>query len=168
MCGCERKKSHCGCNNLPVPIDTTPIDSYLTRCERILFTGNYDKSTLQLYPDVSKRMESVEIDFPTLGAKGFTYIQFSCMTDKAQTTTFVDLAFDIALYNNNLITGEKIGQISIINIQRDEQADCTLLRSGPIVKVFDINSKSGYFKDVSKVILDLRQPIRVFYFIGKY
>ncbi len=167
-CGCEKRKCHCECYNHEIMPTPTPIDEYLNKCEKILFTGNYNKTTLKLYPEISKRMESVEINFPTLGAKGFSYIQFSCMSDAAGQNKFVDLVFDIALYNNNLSTGEKIGQISIINIQRDNQAECDLLRSGPVVKVFDINSQSGYFKNVTRVILDLRQPERVFYFIGKY
>ncbi len=163
QCGCHRK---CGCinhNNI-----YPEIQSLLEPCEQVLFTGNFTESTLKLYPEISNRIESVEVDFPSLGAKGFCYVQFSCMSTKDELTKFVDLAFDIALYNNNLATGQKIGQISCINLQRDELADCQLLRSGPVVKSFDINSSSGAFKNVSRVLLDFRNPVRVFYFLGKY
>ena len=146
-----RKQKHMSIKKNKMPLDIS---------ETVLFTGTYNINdqinngiTYTLSPVISKNPNGYN---PFIG-------NYYNTTDKSHSSNNLLLEYNnISSYLSDYKT--KIGQIQFtgldINKSKNDKASVKF-------RVFDVNSSSGIYANITKVIIDNRKINRVISFIGK-
>ncbi len=171
-CGCHHKK-HNYCENEIYDhchhhSQYPGVQNLLGQCEKVLFTGTYDRGNWGLTP-TSTDDNNVGTNFINLSLNtiGYTSVTVTTLFNKAKplgSPSFYTENYYIPSFNSDLST--KLGEVNIQG-SYPETGNAGGITTGGI-QSFDVSSRSGIFHHVNRVIIDFNNPIRVLYFIGKY
>ncbi len=169
MCGCEKKRSHCGCANRgfqpPQPSISIGVQNLLG-CDCILFTGTYDKTSIRLTPTSTDDNYAATGVFNTsLCNSGYGSWSATGIANSSAllgSPIFTTENYYFASYDDSLST--KYGEV---NFEATYPSNTVGGITPSTVQSFDVSSKSGIYSNVKRVIIDFNNDVRVLYFIGK-
>ena len=135
------------------------INKYLNYREKVYYTGNYDIAAITNNGDTNTVPcnISANINGYNLCVSRFAYCEDVFKKD----VKFMWEQFTIASFDYSLLYRE--GQIVFTSLYPDTG---TLGVSANNLQVFNVDSGTGLYKNIHKIVIDFRKPVRTIYFIG--
>ncbi len=150
---------HCGCD---CNHNTTPIDNLLNNCERVLFTGSYNKNDRVLISDTTTTTSTLLMNI-SVNPGGYNpriVVSYQVKDNLIPPNNLLDETFTITSFEKDLKT--KLGLIEFTNFYPNSG---TLTSSNFLF--YDVLTKSGLYSHVKRVIIDFTNDVRIIYFIGR-
>ena len=132
----------------------------LSHSERVLFTGWYNLSDRNLQCNVSTIPMTLDINLC-----GYNVLVDIYTPNQDKSKPPVQLTLRNETISSFDSTNVRIGQISTVNVYIEPRNTANV--TNPSIQVFDVQSASGIYKNVKKVIIDYRLEPRYVYFVGK-
>lgn len=139
------------------------INKYLNYREKIYYTANYDVLA------VNKKDNTITVPCNMSGnTNGYNLCvsRFAyCEDIFKKDCRFLWEQYTIASFDYSLLYRE--GQIDFTGLYPDgNDLEQSTGVSTNKVQVFNVDSGSGLYKNIHKVLIDFRKPVRVIYFVG--
>ncbi len=154
-CECYKKHSHCYEDH------SYPVDYLLDCCEKVLFTGSYNTKNNKRKEDETTILKTLNmnISINTNGYNPRLVIEYDVEDDLLPPNKLANETFNITSFSKPL--NKEIGAIQFTSFYQESK----LLNDK--YGIFNVNSKSGIYSKVKKVIVLLKeQGEREVYFIG--
>ncbi len=134
--------------------------------EKILYVGSYDRKDGKSQYIPGFPGGNIYVPLQIAGVCGFSLISAGIVVTGnglIGSPTYIDETFSLVTYSNEP-NSVKIGTVIWSGTYKENIVDGI---TAPSIQEFDVIGSSGIYSDVTKVIIDYNNLVRIVYFIGK-
>lgn len=138
------------------------MTSFLTKCEKILFTGSYDINNRFIVSDATTTTTTLvmNISINPMGYNPRINVLNPVQDSQLPPTSLLNETMTISSYSSDQKT--PFGMIQFTNFYPNEG----ILTTSPLIS-YDTTTKSGIYAHVLRVVIDFSKDVRLVYFIGR-